>query len=470
MNRELFDLSQPVEMRWLNPENYDGSRGAGGKTNHGRKGSACRGKLKAGETWVLGEGQGNGTIRRMWITVSQWTPAILRGLVLRMYWDGAKKPAVEAPLADFFGNALGRRFAFASEWFNNPEKRNWNTTLPMPFRKSFRITVTNESPDDEETFWYHIDYTLGDRHGPKTGYLHAYWNRENPTTLRRDFQILPRVTGRGRYLGCVLGLITRPYYNTWWGEGEVKIYLDGDKKFPTLCGTGTEDYICTAWGTGSYSLPWYGCQFLPVTDPDRLQVTMYRWHGPDPVYFRKEIRVELQQIGYWGGEASVQQMRLTGQREVVRAGDGRNTVSIAELLAKSPALTLFEREDDWCATAFFYLDRPTNDLPAIAPYAARVADLTGEPKPVDVVRGKLEWFLKQLPAAKDIAAWLRAGTPEKAAVASRIKFLESTHRQLQQTLAEATAPELKPLLKRLRAAGLVGPRYVTKIATRAGQV
>jgi hypothetical protein len=380
MDESLFKLSRTVEMRWLNPENPTGARGAGGQAGFGRKGAPCRGALKAGETWVLGEGKGMGTIRRFWITVSDWTPEILRGVVLRMFWDGAATPAVEAPLGDFFCNPLGRRHAFSNAWFNNPENRNWNCTVPMPFRTGFRIEVANESGQNVGLFWYHIDYTLGDAHDADTGYFHAYWNRENPTTLRRDFKILPQITGRGRYLGCTLGLITRPYYRSWWGEGEVKIFLDGDGEFPTLCGTGTEDYICTAWGTGTYSLPWYGCHFLKVDDADRQQISMYRLHGPDPIYFQKEIRVDLQQIGYWGGDATLQQLAATGQPGIIpSASDGKGFIPIDKLLAEKPALSLYERQDDWCATAYFYLDRPESGLPRLAPVAERIADLPGEP-------------------------------------------------------------------------------------------
>ena len=465
---DLFRLPRNIETRWLNPENVDGARGAGGKANYGRKGSPCRGALKAGEMWILGEGAGTGTIRRMWVTVSDWTKESLRGVVLRMYWDGAKKPAVEAPLADFFGNSHGRRFVFSSAWFNNPEGRNWNTSLPMPFRKSFRITVTNESPRDIGMFWYHIDYTLGDAHGPDTGYLHAFWSRENPTTPRRDFKILPHVKGRGRFLGCVLGLITRPYYDTWWGEGEVKIYLDGDTEWPTLCGTGTEDYICTAWATGSYSLPWYGCQFLPVSDPDRQQISMYRWHGPDPVYFKRDIRVELQQIGYWGGEATTRQLRLTGQRGALLAGSGQNFIRLEELLANSPALGLFEREDDWCATAFFYLDQPATHLPAIAPYAERIADLTGDPQPQDLQFGRLEYQVRRLPAMKDIASRVFEAHPPEAVASRRLDDLIATRKTLAALVAEieqdaALKARCASVLKQIAAAGLLGKSYAAAL-------
>ena len=250
----------------------------------------------------------------------------------------------------------------------------------MPFRKSFRLTVTNESPDDIAMFWYHVDFTLGDPHDQHTGYLHAYWNRENPTMLQRDFQILPRVDGRGRYLGCNFGVVTNPLFRgLWWGEGEVKVFLDGDTDFPTLCGTGAEDYICTAWGQGGFKTRWYGCH---LSDHERGQFAQYRFHGPDPIFFREHCRVTIQQIGWAPFGALLERMKEMGIKQVVRAGDGTDILT-RERLESDPELQkvhgLFEREDDYCATAYFYLDRPASALPPIAPYESRVVNLTGDP-------------------------------------------------------------------------------------------
>lgn len=464
----VYELPRNVETRWVNPENYSGARGAAAKANHGRKGSPCRGALKSGETWTLLETAGPGTIRRIWVTMWDRTPEHLRGIVIRMYWDGEAKPAVEASLGDFFGNTLGRTFVFNSVWFNNPEGRNWNCMLPMPFRRSAKITVTNESPATQGCFWYHIDYTLNDAHGDDTGYLHAWYNRENPVVRRRDFQILPRIEGRGRYLGCFLGLITCPYYNTWWGEGEVKVFLDGDTENPTLCGTGTEDYLCTSWGTGSFSLPWYGNYFPPVPDPDRAQASMYRFHGPDPIYFQKDVRVTLQAMGYFAGQPSMDQMAATGKKDIMPAGDGKRLVTLAELKAAPGNWpSLFEREDDWCATVFFYLDRPSTNLPQIAPYPERVADLTGDQWPPSLtLRNTLVKAARRFPPLNE----LQRVADRDTSVESALKFVLGLSKNLpdvvkaaveaREMLAHPNADSgLRDAFDQVHAKGLLDARY-----------
>ncbi|MCX5660206.1 MAG: DUF2961 domain-containing protein [Planctomycetota bacterium] len=377
----LYQLSRTVTMHWANPENYEARDHAGGKSNSGRKGSPCRGVLKAGETWTLAEARGTGTVRRIWITMSQRDIAGLRGLTIRAFWDGQEKPAIEAPIGDFFGCPLGRNLIFESAWFNNPEGRSYNSFIPMPFRTGFKITVSNDSPQDQAMFWYHIDYTLGDAHNDDTGYLHAHWRRENLTKLCEDFEILPRVDGRGRFLGCNIGVVTdnTRYRGSWWGEGEMKIFLDGDTEFPTLCGTGTEDYICTAWGQGQFQRQWYGC---PLADNDRGQYAFYRLHGPDPIFFQQHCRATMQQIGWGSYHDMLQHHKAAGQDHIVLTGDGGRKYSDADIAAdpeKAKAHGLFEREDDWCATAYFYLDRPAGTLPGIARYEQRIANLTGDP-------------------------------------------------------------------------------------------
>jgi len=379
-NTPLFQLPKNVETRWASPENFDAAKGGAGTKLCGRKGSPQR-PLAAGESFVMAHAEDvSGTIRRIWITTRSRTPQILRGIVIRMYWDGEARPAVEAPLGDFFCMALGRMAKFENAWFDNPERRSFNCRIPMPFRKGFRITATNESDEDLGMLFYDINFTIGDEHAADVGYFHAHYRRENPTTLRQDFEILPKVEGRGRFLGCCIGAIadTKTWGRAWWGEGEVKVFLDGDTDLPTLAGTGTEDYIATGWGQGVYSHMYHGC---PLADHEQMQFSFYRLHGPDPIYFHKDIRVTIQQIGCFGKEDMAQHMKDTGLAELVKCGDGSEVWTVENIEAMDYHCGIFERTDDWCATAYFYLDKPTNALPAIEPYEARVANLTGDVDP-----------------------------------------------------------------------------------------
>lgn len=273
---DLFAFPTPgIETRWASPENPRGQRSAAATANGGRKGRPSL-PVKAGETTILAEEPAgvSGTIRRIWLTIDQRSPTMLRGVRVDFYWDGATIPAVSAPLGDFFGVGLGRMATFESALFGNPEGRSFNCRIPMPFRSGMRLTLTNETDRDIAMLFYDVDYTVGDPHGPETLYLHAHWRRENPTTLQRDYEFLPQVSGRGRFLGVNFGVIadTETYGRTWWGEGEVKFFLDSDTDLPTLSGTGTEDYIGTAWGQGGYSQLYQGC---PVADGEKLAYCFY---------------------------------------------------------------------------------------------------------------------------------------------------------------------------------------------------
>jgi len=353
--RSLYSLPKGIVTRWASAENPDAAKGAGGKDLFGRKGRPCV-PLTAGECLVMAHAGGSGTIRRIWITISDRSPEMMRGIILRMYWDGESTPAVEAPIGDFFCQPLGRPVAFQNAWFDNPEGRSFNVRIPMPFKKGFRITATNETATNLAMFFYDVDFTMGEEHGPDTGYFHASYRRENPTTLRRDFEILPRVEGRGRFLGCSIGVIsnTETYGRSWWGEGEVKMYIDGDTDHPTLCGTGTEDYIGTGWGQGCYSMMWHGC---PLADHENMQYGFYRLHGPDPVYFDSDIRVTIQQIACFSKEDLMTHLRTSGIEGVVAIGDGSEMLTLAGL-ESDQQMKLFERHDDWCAVAYYYLDTP----------------------------------------------------------------------------------------------------------------
>jgi hypothetical protein len=367
----MFNVPTGIQTRWTDMENPDAVKGGGATVNFGRKGSPCR-PLDAGESCVMAHADGIGVVRRIWITIPDRSPAFLRGMVIRMYWDGEEKPAVEAPLGDFFCQPLGEAVRFENAWFDNPEGRSFNCRIPMPFRTGFKMTMTNESPNKCEMFFYDVSFTLGDRLDSDTCYFHAHYRRENPTTLREDFEILPRVEGRGRFLGCCQGVVADTEENGrfWWGEGEVKMYIDGDTDYPTISGTGTEDYIATGWGQGCYSHLWHGC---PLADDTNMRYGFYRLHGPDPVYFATDIRVTIMQLGCPDAEPFIKYLKETG-KQFVKAGDGTEVMT-GESLENGQPIAMFERRDDWCATAYFYLDSPTNSLPAMEPYEARVKGL-----------------------------------------------------------------------------------------------
>jgi hypothetical protein len=363
----LYRVPPGVTTRWASPENPAAVKGQGGQANAGRKGAACF-PLEAGAHYILAqEAGGCGIVRRIWMTFAGRTPAALRSLRIACYWDGAATPAVSAPLGDFFGTALGRMVPFQSALFANPEGRSFNGLMPMPFRHGMKIVLSNEGDTKIDSVFYDVDYTLGDALPDDALYFHAHFRRENPTALQQDYEILPTVRGRGRFLGVNLGVrANMPLYATsWWGEGEVKIYLDGDATWPTLCGTGTEDYIGTAWGQGQYAHLYQGCH---VADAEQMQYCFYRYHIPDPIYFQRDVRVTIQQIGCWTPE-SKQAVHDTGP--VCKAGPGRVPLDLSPA-GGLPDYGLFERADDWCSCAYFYLDTPQNELPPLAPVAARL--------------------------------------------------------------------------------------------------
>lgn len=376
--QEWYTVPAGTETRWISFENPQGAKGGGGKENKGAKGHPAD-QIRAGETKVLMDVRGAGTIQRMWLTVDDRSPAMLRSLRLDMYWDGNSKPAVSVPLGDFFGLALGRKKAFETVLFSDPEGRSFNFTIPMPYRTGARVTLTNES-DKQITLFYDIAYQQVASHAKEVMYFHAYWHRIAKTELGKDFEILPQVSGRGRYLGTNVGIITNPLYQkSWWGEGEVKIYLDGDGSLPTLNGTGTEDYIGTAWGQGEFNHWYQGCL---VADEGTRQWAFYRYHVPDPVYFQKDCKVAIQIMGGDGTDKV---------REYVRNGAKLTPVTVSgekfvKLFEQNPVPDLmgndfpqgwtnFFRQDDVCSTAYFYLSTPTSSLPPIQALEERVAGL-----------------------------------------------------------------------------------------------
>jgi hypothetical protein len=235
----------------------------------------------------------------------------------------------------------------------------------MPFKTGMRIVMTNESKNDLPELFYDVEYTIGDKHPANALYFHAYYRRENPTVLQKDYEILPQITGKGRYLGANIGVIvnTKEYFNTWWGEGEVKMFLDGDRELPTIVGTGTEDYIGTAWGQGAFAHLYQGS---PIADEKTMRWSFYRYHVTDPIYFYRDIRITMQQIGYLAEHS--RPPLVENKRTLYRAGAGRVPMDMSKD-------GKFERSDDWSSTVYFYLDKPTNNLPPIDSVEKRTAGL-----------------------------------------------------------------------------------------------
>jgi len=367
----IYVIPDGIETRWASPENPSGEPGGGGGAKGGRKGAASF-ALRSGDERLLAHvAKTSGTLRRIWVTISDRSPEMVRGVRIEIFWDGAPTPAVSAPLGDFFGLGLGRMAPFESALFASPEGRSFNCFVPMPFRTGMKVTVVNETACDLDMFFYDVNYTVGDRHGPGSAYFHNHWRREQPTTLGEDYLFLPTVRGRGRFLGVNMGVIAdRSRYSTsWWGEGEVKVWIDRDGALPTLCGTGTEDYIGTGWGQGRFSHLYSGC---PLADGDAMEYAFYRYHLPDPIWFRESIRASIQQIGCFAPD--VRRDLHNGPAPIRAAEPGRR---ILDLSAGGEAADygLFERSDDWSSCAYFYLDRPENDLGPLPGVETRVANL-----------------------------------------------------------------------------------------------
>ncbi len=338
------------EVRTLSFENPDAARGRAGQAGNGRKGSPSR-MIAPGERIVLGEVEGPGRIRHFWLTLPPMPPEDMRRVRLEVFYDGANEPSISVPCLDFFGVLHGRPVAFASSLVAVQEGRGFNSWIPMPFRRGIRLELTNES-DRRFPLYYQITLTLGPV-ADDVGILHATFRRENPTRLRRDFVIAEGLTGPGRFLGACVGVrvLPDPAF-TWYGEGEVKMFIDDDDAFPTWCGTGLEDYVGTAWGMGPHHVPWQGSP-LVIGPPDATMpefVGFYRWHVPDPIAFRERLRVTLQQIGAVAVPRGDTEIRRTIEADGRTAGTGFHDIPEGPL----EAFGICERRDDVCATAFVY--------------------------------------------------------------------------------------------------------------------
>jgi len=247
----------------------------------------------------------------------------------------------------------------------------------MPFKKAARIELVNQSMVDLPMVFYDIDLQLIKNWDESYLYFHSYWHRDTATTLEKDFEIMPSVKGKGRFLGSNICINANPKYkDCWWGEGEVKIYLNGDNKYPTMVGSGSEDYIGTAWGQGQFCTKFTGCL---IADSKNLQWAFYRYHIPDPVYFKSDCRVTIQQIGGNNKDIVIALQKQKVDLIPVTVHKAPRMIQIykkdSTVNLENPELpnawTNFYRSDDLASTAYFYLDSPKNNLPAIQPLKIR---------------------------------------------------------------------------------------------------
>ncbi|MCK6579531.1 MAG: DUF2961 domain-containing protein [Anaerolineae bacterium] len=342
--------------RSISPENFTGAKGEGGKATEGTGAPYAAAELgqgwkispsinmEAGSTFELANIEGPGCIQHMWLTVA---PVFWRSLIIRFYWDDEDTPSIELPIGDLFCSGWCVRCNVASLPVAVNPAGGFNSYWEMPFRKRARVTIENLSPDKVNGLYYQINYVLTDV--PEDyGYLHAQWRRSNPLPYKQVHTLLDGVRGKGQYVGTYIAWGV--HNNNWWGEGEIKFYLDGDV-WPTICGTGTEDYFGGAWNFehprgeyGVFSAPFSG---MPqVIKPDGLYQSqqrfgMYRWHIKDPIRFETDLRVTIQALGW----------------RVSPGGSARSYLPL---------------KDDIASTSFWYQSEPHAPFPALATHDLEV--------------------------------------------------------------------------------------------------
>ena len=314
----IYRLSD-AKSRSISPENFNGEKGKGGMAVKGTGENAARdlGKgwklspsveIKAHTTYTVAEIDGPGSVQHIWMTPT----GIWRNSIIRFYWDDEKMPSVEAPVGDFFGMGWGQYSPLRSLAVCVNPGSAFNCYWPMPFRKKCRITMENLD-NEPMTLYYQVDYILTEVPGD-AAYFHAQFRRVNPLPEKSVVVLLDGVQGRGQYVGTYLAWGV--HNNGWWGEGEIKFYMDGDTDYPTICGTGTEDYFC-----GSYDFDTHKKNAGGVEESDYTEFNtpysglaqvirgdghynvsqrfgLYRWHITDPIRFEKNLKVTIQALGW----------------------------------------------------------------------------------------------------------------------------------------------------------------------------
>jgi hypothetical protein len=314
----LYRLST-ARSRSISAENPTGEPGRGALATEGLSSNAARDlgpgwkispavRIPSGESFEVADISGPGSIQQIWMTYKAPGVGNARFLILRIYWDGQEHPSVEAPLGDFFASGWGPFGQVSSLAVCVNPANAFNCYWEMPFRRRCRITIENLA-DDEATLFYQVNYQLTDV-PDDAAYFHAQFRRVNPLPYKEVYPIVDGVEGAGHYVGTYVAWGVNN--NGWWGEGELKFYLDDDRDAPTICGTGTEDYFCGAWGFQldgryrPYTTPYAGMPLVIQPDGSDFEATqsrfsLYRWHITDPVRFTSRLRVTMQALGWRSG-------------------------------------------------------------------------------------------------------------------------------------------------------------------------
>ncbi len=304
-----------AQTRSISPENFTGEKGKGGMAVEGTGAQCARDlgqgwkispsvRIAAGQTFTLADIEGPGAIQQIWMTpTGNW-----RYSILRIYWDDQEQPAVECPVGDFFAMGWGHYAQLSSLAVCVNPGSAFNCYWEMPFRRRCRITMENIA-DEDMVLYYQINYALTEV-PDDAAYFHAQFRRVNPLPYKEVYTLLDGVQGQGHYVGTYMAWGVN---NTgWWGEGEIKFYLDGDTDFPTLCGTGTEDYFCGSYNFENRETQQYQVFTTPyaglhqVIKPDGVyrsqqRFGLYRWHIVDPIRFQQDLRVTIQALGWRSG-------------------------------------------------------------------------------------------------------------------------------------------------------------------------
>ena len=310
---DLTRLSK-AKSRSISPENYTGEPGKGGMipVEEGNASVAARDlgtgwkvnpfiHVQAGETYEIASIEGPGVIQHIWMTpTGRWRDAIIR-----IYWDHSELPSVEAPVGDFFASGWNKYGQISSLAVCVNPGSAFNCYWQMPFREHCRITIENIGVE-QFTYYYQIDYTLTEV-PEDAAYFCAQFRRTNPLPYKETYTILDGVEGHGHYVGTYMAWGVNN--NGWWGEGEIKFFMDDDEEFPTICGTGTEDYFCGSYNWEdpythdryvNYTTPYAGMHHFKTDELYQAQrrFSLYRWHVTDPIRFEKRLKVTIQALGW----------------------------------------------------------------------------------------------------------------------------------------------------------------------------